>query len=256
MRTRFSLAALVCLANCAAAAETPVCATYQMDPDQATLAKVTARRAYFVRGDEREGCPSLRADCRDKAYVVAGDALVITATRAGLSCVAYADAKGGGRLGWMASAAITAFDAPTQPLAAWQGQWRAPEQRIDIGPAPRTGHLRVIGDATWGASDPERVARGGVNVGDIAGDVVPVDGRAGFAIGGPDAKGVAVKGSLGEDVISIPYEAGGENDCRVALRLLGPYLLAKDNNLCGGMNVSFSGVYGRLSPSVQAKPRP
>ncbi len=32
-------------------------------------------------------------------------------------------------------------------------------------------------------------------------------------------------------------------DCRVTLTLLPPFLLAGDNMNCGGMNVSFTGVY-------------
>jgi hypothetical protein len=32
-------------------------------------------------------------------------------------------------------------------------------------------------------------------------------------------------------------------ECRVAMRLIGPYLIANDAMKCGGMNVTFSGIY-------------
>lgn len=36
-----------------------------------------------------------------------------------------------------------------------------------------------------------------------------------------------------------------EDECHVSLTLLPPFLLARDNNRCGGMNVRFDGVYMR-----------
>jgi hypothetical protein len=35
------------------------------------------------------------------------------------------------------------------------------------------------------------------------------------------------------------------DDCRARLRLFGPYLAIEDNTGCGGMNVTFTGVYTR-----------
>jgi hypothetical protein len=36
--------------------------------------------------------------------------------------------------------------------------------------------------------------------------------------------------------------------CTVNLALLGNYLLANDNNMCGGVNVRFWGVWKRAAP--------
>ena len=33
--------------------------------------------------------------------------------------------------------------------------------------------------------------------------------------------------------------------CKMTLRLVGEYLIADDNGECGGMNVTFDGVYRR-----------
>jgi hypothetical protein len=42
---------------------------------------------------------------------------------------------------------------------------------------------------------------------------------------------------------SAPPDRNDPTDCRVLLRLVGPYLVAADNQGCGGANVSFDGVY-------------
>jgi hypothetical protein len=36
-----------------------------------------------------------------------------------------------------------------------------------------------------------------------------------------------------------------EEDCRVALKLVGDFLIVSDNSQCGGANVRFNGVYRR-----------
>jgi len=40
-------------------------------------------------------------------------------------------------------------------------------------------------------------------------------------------------------------QGSGQDDCRVSMVLVGPYLVVDDNNACGGMNVSFQSVYRR-----------
>ena len=40
-------------------------------------------------------------------------------------------------------------------------------------------------------------------------------------------------------------DAPDEGSCEVGMRLVGKFLAVKDNNNCGGNNVSFSGVYQR-----------
>lgn len=43
----------------------------------------------------------------------------------------------------------------------------------------------------------------------------------------------------------LPVQKGGAYDCTVGLRRLGPWLVVDDNLACGGMNVTFRGVYRR-----------
>jgi xylose isomerase len=68
--------------------------------------------------------------------------------------------------------------------------------------------------------DPDRVKRGAVHVGALGTQGVPKGDRLNVV-----------------DTDGYP--------CRVRMRLLLPYLIVADNGACGGMNVSFSGVYRR-----------
>ena len=44
---------------------------------------------------------------------------------------------------------------------------------------------------------------------------------------------------------AVVFAGRSADDCKVSLILLPPYLLARDNRQCGGMNISFKGVYRR-----------
>jgi hypothetical protein len=88
-------------------------------------------------------------------------------------------------------------------------------------------HRRAVTRRAWRAI----VGRSGaVNTGEISGGGEPRDGA--LAIGYANG--------------SAPPPPGGP-DCAARLRLLGRYLVVEDNGACGGMNVSFSGIYVRNS---------
>ncbi|WP_342242138.1 hypothetical protein, partial [Inquilinus sp. OTU3971] len=123
--------------------------------------------------------------------------------------------------------------APAPAADDWRGTWRSgDEQEIDIKKAAG-GAIAIEGNASFGGSDPERVTRGAINVGQISATLTPTNGKAAF--------------SAGDDGEAAPYDAdpGDDSTCRVRLWRLGPYLVAADNLMCGGMNVTFTGVYGR-----------
>ena len=200
------------------------------DPRLATARIGGADRVYFVRGaSEAKGCPAARSACRDKAFVVPGDRVVAGRTQADFTCVDYVGAKGAGRAGWLATARLVREDPAAGAADDWSGTWIGTEAEIAIKPG-RAGRLSVHGDATYGALDPERVKRGAVNVGEFDGDVAPAGSRLAFDVG-PDA--------------TLPFDKGDDTDCKVSMRRLEPFLLVDDNNMCGGMNVTFRGVYRR-----------
>jgi hypothetical protein len=95
----------------------------------------------------------------------------------------------------------------------WLGKWRYYDNSIEISKSG-AGELAVKGNAFWqGLGD-------NIHIGELDHKAKPT--------------GNILK--LGENETS-------EYDCKVTMRLLGKYLIASDNNNCGGANVTFSGVY-------------
>jgi len=167
-----------------------------------------------------------------RAYVVAGDVLVADGTHGAYTSVTFVTPAGKTRSGWLQSAGLT----PAAAGADWRGVWKAWESRIAITAGSR-GALHVDGSALWGSHDPQRVANGGVHVGEFTVDVQGTGDRIAFSVD-----------ETGSGMTARPFEDAPEEEfrCRVQLRLLGPYLLAHDNGACGGANVTFTGIY-RLS---------
>lgn len=189
--------------------------------------KPGARLAFFDDIEAAKPKPS-------RAYVVAGDVLVASDARGAFTSVTFVSPAGKTRSGWLQSTGLTRIGAGT----SWQGAWKAWESEIEITPGRARGTLHVEGSATWGAHDPQRVAIGAIHVGELAVDTRSAGDRIAFSVD----EG-AESGTLARPLNDAPDE---EYRCRVQLRLLGPYLLAHDNGVCGGANVSFTGTY-RLS---------
>jgi hypothetical protein len=192
-------------------------------------------RVNFVkRSVIQKGCPSSRSGCRDKAYLIPGDEVVIIGAKDDFVCASYAGAKGGVTEGWLPRAAVTIVsELPAMGAEEWVGRWiSGPEQTIMIASSSQMGRLTIKGEASWGASDPRRVARGAVHVGELDGEAAALGADLSFGMGenGP-----------------LPFDEADDVDCKVQMRRLGPYLLVKDNGMCGGMNVTFTGLYRRGS---------
>jgi hypothetical protein len=196
-------------------------------------------RVHFVKGGEQAGCPNASAACAMGAFVIGGDAVVVSTTSGDYACVTFTGRppKAVVTSGFLPRTQLGA-PAPQAPLnvaSAWSGAWQSgDEQTITIKPKP-DGRIALHGEATWGAHDPERVKRGGVNVGDIEVEASIADGVVGFA--------------MDDDGTTKPFDfkPGDNNEiCRIKLWRLGPYLVVEDNVRCGGMNVTFTGVYRRV----------
>jgi hypothetical protein len=162
-------------------------------------------------------------------YLIQGDEVIALMSAGPLTCGAFISANKAAREidGWIASASLSPSEVKLASLADWVGQWNSgPEQTITF---KRDGNrLKATGDASWGASDPARVARGGVNTGELNNVVTPADRQADYADG------------------------TDSTDCQARFWRLGPYLVVSDNGNCGGHNVSFSGIYRRVGrPPVE-----
>lgn len=150
----------------------------------------------------------------------AGDTAVITRVESGWTC-GYLSSRKGSAPGWISSGDLRVIEAePNPPLSAWLGTWVQGENRITIERSRQAGKLSLDGEAYW------RGGHDNVHEGAIAGEVTPTGSH-------------------------VHYEEGGAESCIVDLALSGKYLLANDNNKCGGMNVRFWGVWRRIAPRPQ-----
>lgn len=183
-------------------------------------------RINFVRGvhDDKQ-CPSAAPACRDRPFLVSGDVVLTTVRRGDFVCADYVNAKGVETIGWLPAAALVAVSPAPLTTAGWQGTWRRIEAVIHIKPVGN-GALVAGGSATYGAFDAERVASGRVNSGDFSGRATP-SGDTLFI----------------SDPPAVSFEAAPETSCAVRMRRIASYMLVEDNKGCGGMNVSFTGIY-------------
>ena len=114
---------------------------------------------------------------------------------------------------------------PHKPQA---NRYRGPKQNLTNAPA-EAGALLVKGDATWGMGDPERLRRGGVHTGEVAGTARSVDGILAFTIGtGGKALPYDVGAHMsGANAPSLPLSGGSRQQRlwwrkRQILRMLSP----------------------------------
>ena len=121
--------------------------------------------------------------------------------------------------GWLPAARVP----PAASAPNWIGRWRRnTSAEIDITPKSG-GKAEVSGSATWGSG-------AATHDGGISALIDTAPETQAFAL---DADG------------QILFEKAGTYDCAVRLKQLGPYLFARDNQSCGGANVSFTGLYRR-----------
>jgi hypothetical protein len=105
-----------------------------------------------------------------KAYVVPGDKLVADRSKGAFTFVIFVSPGGTATRGWIETTALRRIVPRPRSLASWTGDWKFEDASITIKPGNRHGYLHAAGTATWGEHDPERVVRGGVNVGDFESD--------------------------------------------------------------------------------------
>lgn len=225
------LALLVCAPAPARAGEPGECFGEVDLGRPVSLATATERVPFVKSAGADKACPSAAPVCREKAYLVAGNTVLVSATEGDFACATYVGAKGATRSGWLPRAALAETPSAAIGLDDWAGTWMAsPEHTIVI--TRKGAALALAGDATYGALDPDRVRRGAVNVGSFAVEARPQG--ASLAFTDRDEKGVAP--------VYSPDDGGA---CSVRMRLVPPFLVAESNLACGGMNVTFTGLYRR-----------
>ena len=178
-------------------------------------------KLYFYNDDE--GCPQ-SPKCKNKAYLVAGDNVIVNAITDGWAC-AWFQGKKHETVGWVSAEKLQI--KPVDGAEKWDGQWTYYDNTLQFH--TKDNKTEVAGEAFWTAENAS------------AEKVVMPDGSI-------KAERVVHTGSLGGELKINGYHATvseGEDSfsCHADFTLLGNYLVVNDNNNCGGANVSFSGVY-------------
>jgi len=170
------------------------------------LAVTVAASVAYYGCTVKPGCLSMK--------IGKGQPIVLFQRSADWIC-GYAENKDGAAPAWVAAAQVRELQPdPNPPLTAWLGNWNNGQDRIQIKPSNQPSKLVLIGHATWhGAGDVE-------HSGDVGGDVTPNGNH-------------------------IHYSEGADA-CTIDLTLFGNYIVANDNNGCGGMNVRFWGIWRHI----------
>ena len=221
----------VCLATTTAAKAACISGELKDLSPRAAIVTSLTPKTYFVQGSEKTGCPSENAACRARAYAVPADTVVVTGTQGDYACAWMTNQRGTTTENWLPIAALRMLPAAVPSPADWVGHWKTGEQDITILRAG-SGQLAVKGEATFGAHDPDRVKRGAVNDGEVEGTAAPQGNLLAF--------------NQGEDNKTLLFSDADDSACRIRMQLAGPYLWAWEQG-CGGMGVSFDGVYARTA---------
>lgn len=127
--------------------------------------------------------------------------------------------------GWVKKGEIEILPTvDSEPLSAWVGKWSLHESEIEITQNKDDTSLQVTGTAIW-TGGKDRNGNLIAHTGDLDGTAVP-------------SKNTLLLGNVAD---LKAYTA----DCAATLKLLGDALIVHDNRNCGGMNVTFDGVYYR-----------
>ncbi|HEX5227354.1 MAG TPA: hypothetical protein VFW44_06570 [Bryobacteraceae bacterium] len=139
-----------------------------------------------------------------------GDPVVIGRQEGAWTC-GYLVAPKGSAQGWVQTSSLQPIGAdPNPPLSAWIGTWIQDKNHLTIKTSQTK--LAIEGEAYWFGSQHVQ------HTGEISGEATAAGNR-------------------------LHYEDGV---CNVDFALIGKYLLANDNNMCGGVNVRFWGVWKRV----------
>lgn len=176
-----------------------------------SLARVNGTRgsrAYFYR--DSDDCPEGNS-CRRRSYVIPGDVILVSARRGAFVCAWFQPRKGSETVGWVHRNQLQMTQTQNNMRrSGWLGEWTF--QGNDLNITQNGGALSVKGNAFWkGLGD-------NIHIGEVDENGVPSGRR--LVLGGNE-----------------------QYDCRVELVRIGRFLVASDNKNCGGVNVTFDGVY-------------
>ena len=176
----------------------------------ATVKLEKGEKLYFY--SDEESCPE-KASCKQKAYLIPNDTVIVNNVTDGWACAWY-QGKKRETVGWLKADKLE-FKTPSE--TKWTGKWTFYSNTLNIKNSK--GSIQVSGEAFWQGA--------------------MVNGEPNVHTGSIDGE---LKMNRNHATVS---EGEDEYSCHADLTLLDNYLMVSDNNNCGGANVSFTGVYTR-----------
>jgi hypothetical protein len=181
-----------------------------------TPAEITAGakdRVYLH--DDTPGCPD-QPSCARKSYLINADKVLVAHPEGGWACAYFFKSD---TAGWVPQKNVKVLGFSAIPgTQNWLGNWveAGGTDTLVIRQPPTGNLLELVGKARWLGgknSDGEQI----VHFGSASGAARPSGTR------------MTIK----------------DDSCVLELELIGPYLIANDSGICGGINVRFNGVYQR-----------
>lgn len=182
------------------------------------IAKIKAKkgeRIYFY-GDNREDCPQGK-NCRLKSYLIPNDEVIVSRKFGDFACAWFQPRKGSETVGWIPLKSLE-FPEMLESVGAeaWVGEWSYYDNTIKIAKTAKPDVYKITGNAFWqGLGD-------NIHIGELDGEANLVE-------------------------INLKYGEADADEyaCKVTMNAVGGFLIVADNLNCGGVNVTFSGVYRR-----------
>jgi hypothetical protein len=199
----------VILSMAAAAQERPQKAcSFEGFSAEGKLAEVIRPATGYWGCDSRMSCMPIK--------LAAGDVVTPYHTDGDWTC-AFIQQRDGAGPGWVKAQDLREVHAdPAPSLDAWFGTWANALGRIRIAASAAAGKLHLTGENEWhGIGDV-------VHTGGFKGDASPAGNHLHVVESAPDS-------------------------CTIDLTLIGRYLVASDNQRCGGQNVRFWGIWKRAA---------
>ncbi len=208
----FLLIFLPAVAGSANAKESTLCTSNQPDGDT-VAGRVAAVSAGTVTGGSpiglRQVLDNPASACNEGSCAANAGANGLKLGQSGSWVCISVPGKGklGTQYGWIPAERWHASNSNAQSPDQWVGVWQNEWAKITIE-STDANQLHLQGNAIWG---PEANPHFG-----------------GFDVTAVPENGLVVNESDG---------------CQIAVRVVGDFLIAADNHACGGMNVTFNGMY-------------
>ena len=172
----------------------------------ATAQVAGSDRLYFRQlGD---ACPAYEPACVEHSYVVGGDSVLTSSNQGDWTCGWYHSQKGTDTVGWLPVARLV-LDSPT--VSNWTGGWHGGNSSFDLKQRP-DGMVVGQGSAVRVASGEEEPYLGEVDIRSR-----PINNKMNYK----------------------------DEYCSLFLEIVRDWLVVHESGSCGGLGVTFMGIYTR-----------